>query len=207
MSVRSARSRAPDGNLFHCRSLQRLNEVRVRVADTDLAFPDGLAPDHAKRRGGWHRHANLLSLAVLGALMALAMTGLLAGGRTPERAADFATARLGVTVPKILRNGQFFEMRIDVAARSDIADLRVTLPPALWRDMTINTMIPAASEEAFADGAFDFGYGPLAAGKALSIKIDGQINPPLTLGTRGDVAIHDGDERIGAVPITIRVLP
>ncbi len=177
------------------------------MADSDLAYPDGLAPDHAEKRGGWHRHANLLPLLVLGALMALAMTGLLAGSRTPERAADFGTARLGVTVPEILRNGEFFEMGIHVAARERIADLQVTLPVALWRDMTINTMIPAPSEEASADGMLRFTYGELAAGTTLAIKIDGQINPPLTLGTKGDVTIYDGERRIGALPITIRVLP
>ena len=183
------------------------NEPGIDVPKTGLAFPDGLGPRNAEKRRGWRRRANLLSLLVLGALMALAMTGLLAGARTPERAADFGSARLGVTVPGILRNGEFFEMRVDVAARDAITDLRVAVPLTLWRDMTINTMMPAPSEEGFANGAFRFTYGKLDAGKTLAIKIDGQINPPLTLGTRGDVAIYDGDRRIGAVPITIRVLP
>lgn len=177
------------------------------MADTDLAYPDGLAPDHADKRGVWHRHASLVSLAVLGALMALAMSGVLAGARTGPRTADFAAARLSVTVPAILRNGEFFEMRIAVTAKTPIAKLRIALPPAIWRDMTINTMIPAASEEVFEDGEFRFDYGKLDAGKSLAIKVDGQINPPLTLGTRGAVALYDGDRRLGDAPITIRVLP
>ena len=173
----------------------------------ELPFPDGLDDGHAAERGGFQVHASLVSIVVLGALMALAMTGLLAGARTPPETVRAAAAELQVTMPRTLRNGEFFEMDVAVTARAPIADATIVLPPGLWRDMTINTMIPAASEEEFKDGAFRFRYGALKAGERLAVKIDGQINPPLTWGTRGAVTLYDGDRRLAELPVRIRVLP
>ena len=116
-------------------------------------------------------------------------------------------ATLTAAIPDRLRNGEFFEMRLRVAATRPIADATIAVPPGLWRDMTINSMVPAASEEAFKDGAYRFRYGALKAGETLEIKIDGQINPPLTVGTKGEVALYDGTTRIATLPVRIRVLP
>lgn len=171
------------------------------------SFPDGLGETHAAKRGGFHRHASLLSLLVLGALMTLALSGLLAGGKSHTALAAAPAATLGVTAPRILRNGEFFEIRVAVEANAPIADATIAVPPELWRDMTINSQIPAASEEEFKDGAFAFHYGPLKAGDRLEVKIDGQINPPLTLGTRGFVRLQDGDRPIVTAPVSIGVLP
>ena len=73
--------------------------------------------------------------------------------------------------------------------------------------MTINTMIPAASEESFKGGAYRFSYGALRAGETLVVKIDGQINPPLFAGTEGEIALFDGERRLGGMPLKIKVLP
>lgn len=173
----------------------------------DLDYPDGLRHVHAAPTGGLGAHANLLSILVLGALMAVAMTGLLAGDRTRVRDFEAAGARVTLSVPETLRNGEFFEMRLTLTATAPIADATIALPPALWRDMTINTMIPAAGEEEHKDGQFRFRYGALKPGEMLEIKIDGQINPPLTIGTAGEVALYDGGRRLGALPVAIRVLP
>src|SRR3546814_1697109 len=67
--------------------------------------------------------------------------------------------------------------------------------------MTVNTMIPAPAEESFEDGYFRFSYGPLDAGERLHVRIDGQINPPLFAGTRGEIAVFDGDRRVGSMPL------
>lgn len=173
----------------------------------DVAFPDGIDDRHARTPSGLIGHASLISLLVLGALMALAMSGALAGDRSATQTLAGPVARLEVTSPDRLRNGVFFETRIAVTARRDIADLVIAIPPGLWQDMTINTMIPAAAEETFADGRFRFSYGRLAAGDRLEVKFDGQINPPLTLGTRGEVALFDGERMIGRLPLSTTVLP
>src|SRR3546814_13021689 len=82
--------------------------------------------------------------------------------------------------------------------RSDAPAIEVS--PSLWRDMTINTMIPAPAEEFFEKGGYRFAYDRMPRGKRLLIKIDGQINPPLFAGTRGDIAVYDGERRLGAMP-------
>ena len=174
---------------------------------TDLRYPDGLAASHAAPRRGLHANAGLVSIVVLGALMLAALSGVLAGARSTARVVEAPAARIVVQTPERLRNGEFFETRLSVTARADIADATIAVPATLWRDMTINTMIPAAGEEAFQDGAFRFRYGPLKADDTLELKFDGQINPPLTLGTSGEFALYDGDRRLGAVPMRIRVLP
>lgn len=173
----------------------------------NLNYPDGLEASHAAPRGGLHSHASLVSIFVLGTLMALALSGLLAGGRTTPWAVDVPAARIVVQTPERLRNGEFFETRLSIVARTDIADATIAVPSSLWRDMTVNTMIPAPGKEEFKDGAFRFRYGALRAGDTLDVKIDGQINPPLTLGTTGEIALYDGDRRLGAVPLSIGVLP
>lgn len=174
---------------------------------SNLRYPDGLADGHARAPQGFRKVAPVFSLLVLCMLMALALSGVLAGGTTPVVRASFARADLAASIPERLRNGEFYEMRLTVTARQDIAKLRLAVTPTLWRDMTVNTMVPAAGEESFEDGAFTFDYGALRAGERFEIKIDGQINPPLTIGTRGTIALYDGDAQIGVLPVAIRVLP
>jgi hypothetical protein len=63
-----------------------------------------------------------------------------------------------------------------------------------WRDLTINTMMPAPSDETSEDGDYIFSYGPLKSGQKLTAKFDGQINPPLFAGTKGHLG-HTGTAR------------
>ena len=150
----------------------------------------------------WDRHASPISILVLGGLLLAAGLGFAGGQPSPPRTAD-----LGDAHPTIIRNGEFFETDITLTADVALGDAVVAVSPALWHDMTVNTMIPAPAEESFKDGRFHFSYGPLDAGDSLHIKIDGQINPPLFAGTRGDIAVFDGSRRIGAMPLRIKVLP
>ncbi|RYD42569.1 MAG: hypothetical protein EOP63_12535 [Sphingomonadales bacterium] len=155
----------------------------------------------------WDRHASPISIIVLGALLLAAALGFTGGQPSSPRTADLGDARLTVKTPTVIRNGEFFETDITLTANVPLGDAVVAVSPALWQDMTVNTMIPAPAEESFENGLFHFSYGPLAAGDTLRIKIDGQINPPLFAGTMGEIAILDGSRRIGAMPLRIRVLP
>ena len=170
-------------------------------------YPDGIGDEHAEKRTRLHRHANPLSVLILGALLLAALLGAFGGGKARPLALGGDVAALSVTTPRTLRNGEFFETRIGVTARADIAELVIAVPPELWRDMTINSMIPAASEESFKQDSFRFSYGPLRKGETIALKIDGQINPPLFAGTSGRIAVLDGERPIGAIPIDIVVLP
>lgn len=166
--------------------------------------PDGIATRNVEEHGGrW----NWVSLAVLGALMLAALIGAFGGGKSPVRVADGPVARFEIATPHTIRNGEFYEMRVRVDAKAPIAKAVLVVPVALWRDMTVNTMIPAASEEKAQGGAFRFDYGELKPGEILDLKFDGQINPALFAGTRGTIALADGERTLAEIPLNIRVLP
>lgn len=168
-------------------------------------YPDGIDPAHAESRGGgWRRWIAILLLATI---MLAALLGAFGGGKTRPVIVESDAARLEIRTPRVIRNGEFFETHIRAIAHAPVAKAVVAVDAGLWRDMTINTMIPAPSEESFKDGAFEFDYGPLKTGETLAIKIDGQINPPLFAGTRGRVALRDGERELAAVPLAITVLP
>lgn len=168
------------------------------------SYPDGIAPADADGHGS---RLNWISLAVLGAIMLAALLGAFGGGKARSMVADTPAAQLEVHTPRVLRNGTFFETRLRITARAPIADAVIIVPASLWRDMTINTMIPAPSEEKAEKGAFRFSYGAIETGGVLDIKVDGQINPPLFAGTHGTIELHDGERPIAAIPIEIMVLP
>ena len=155
----------------------------------------------------WNRHASPISILVLGAILLAAGLGLTGGQPSSPRTAQFGEAELTIKTPATIRNGEFFETDITIVASAPLGDVTIAVSPSLWRDMTINTMIPAPSEEKFEQGQFRFVYGPLDAGESLRVKIDGQINPPLFAGTSGEIGLIDGHRRIGSMPLQIRVLP
>jgi hypothetical protein len=177
-----------------------------RGADERLERPDGVG-EPIVRRGFWHHHASPITLLLLGTVLVLAFTGFAGGQPSPRSESNFGSAALSIKTPTIIRNGEFFETDIVIRAEAPIDDAVLAVDAGLWRDMTINTMIPAPADEEFKESAFRFSYGPLDAGETLRVKIDGQINPPLFAGTRGGIAIYDGERLIGRQPIRIRVLP
>lgn len=165
--------------------------------------PDGIAPASEQRGAS----LNWLSLAVLGAVMLAALLGLFGGGKARPLVAETTAARLEVATPRVIRNGEFFETRIRITAYEPLDEAVLVVPVSLWRDMTINTMIPAPAEEKADKGAFRFSYGALKPGEVLDIKVDGQINPPLFAGNAGSIELRDGERRLAAIPIEITVLP
>lgn len=112
-----------------------------------------------------------------------------------------------IKTPTILRNGHFFETVVRVTPKRPLTDLRLAVSSSLWRDMTINSMVPAPEKEESRSGLFLLSYGPADAGKPFEIKIDGQINPPLFLGTAGEMAVYDGDARLAGTRMRVAVRP
>lgn len=170
-------------------------------------FPDGIHDGHAQRGDGLRKIPNVLSLLVLGGIVASALLGIFGGGHAPRTTASGPVAVLTVETPHTLRSGIFFETRIWVTARAPIADAVIALPPALWHEQTINTAIPQADKEESKDGTFRFHYGKLAAHEALELKFDGQLNPPLFAGTEGSIALLDGERELARAPLHYRVWP
>jgi hypothetical protein len=170
-----------------------------------IATPDGIGEEHIRPMEDWRRHASPLSLAVFGVVILAGMTGLL--GHERDWRAESGGRSLAVHAPEITRNGEFLEMRVRVESEEPIDELGIGVEGALWEDMTVNTMIPAPTEELAEDGEFRFAFGPLEAGTAFDLKIDLQVNPDIVGGNQGAVTLYDGDMRLTAVEISMAVLP
>ncbi len=170
-----------------------------------MRAPDGIGEEHVRPVAGWRRHASPLALIVFGGVMLLGLTGLL--GREADWRAESNGARLEVHTSEILRNGEFFEMRVGVEADEPITELVIGFDAALWEDMTVNTMIPAATDESSEDGEFRFTFAELEAGTPFLMKIDLQVNPDIVAGNEGAVTLYDGEEPLAATDVTIAVLP
>ena len=168
------------------------------------AFPDGIEPRHTRPGAmGWR----FLPLLALGALLLLALSGALGGRPNPVVSARSPQADLAFKAPRILRNGEFFEMRVTATARRPIASPVLAVSATYLHDLTINSFIPAASNEGFEDGMFVFEFEPLPAGESLEIKLDGQVNPPLVGVNAGTLQLRDGDRVLATLRPQLRVLP
>ena len=168
-------------------------------------YPEGISERH--KSGDSNRHVIWWRVGLIGLILVAALVGLLGGAPAPTRQATNAAATLTVTTPQRLRNGVLFETRVSAMARRPIADAVIAIPAGMWRDMTINSMIPAPAEEEFVDGEFRFHYGPLGAGETLTLKVDGQVNPPRYGGGSGRMRLLDGEAELAALPLSLKVIP
>jgi hypothetical protein len=170
-----------------------------------MARPDGIDERHIQPVDGWQRHASPLSLVVFAAVIVLALSGML--GHEREWNTQSGGAALTVHMPQLIRNGEFFEMRIGVESDEPITELVVGIDQAIWEDMTVNTLIPAATDESSADGEFRFTFAEQPAGTPFLLKIDAQVNPDILGGNAGTVTVYDGDEALVEAAVDIGVLP
>jgi hypothetical protein len=168
-------------------------------------YPDGIGEEHERPVEGWRRHASPLGLVVFGAVIALALTGLL--GHERDWRADANGATLQIHAPETTRSGEFLEMRIRVTSAEPIGELVIGVEGSLWEDLTVNTLIPAATEEESADGEFLFVFAPLAPDTAFDLKVDLQVNPDIVGGNDGLVTVYDGEQALVGTRISIMVLP
>jgi hypothetical protein len=178
-----------------------MTNAQERTSDV----PDGIAEEHIRSPGGWRRHASPLSLAIFGVVIIAGLAGLL--GHERDWVAESGGRTLTVHAPEVIRNGEFFEIRITVESEEPIDELAIGVDASLWEDMTVNTMIPAATEEVAEAGEFLFTFGPLEAGTTFDLKVDLQVNPDIVGGNDGAVTLYDGEESLQAVDVSIAVLP
>lgn len=170
-------------------------------------FPDGIDADDVRPRRAFPGHASPFSLLLLGGILLLAVLGWAGGQPNGIFTEDTESVRLKMSWPAIARNGVVFETRIHVEPKRPVGNLVVGFSSSLWKDISINTMIPTASEEEGRGGLFRFHYGPVKANEAVGIKIDGQINPPLFGGTQGHIIIFDDDVELARLPLAMKVRP
>ena len=169
-----------------------------------IAWPDGVEDRHTQASPRT-RYAGLPSLALLILVMLLALLGL--AGRESTVEADVSGVRLEWHAPTVIRNGEFFEMRIAVESSQPIERLVLGVDASVWEDFTVNTFIPSAEAETSRDDEFRFDFGSLEAGTSLLVKVDAQINPDTLGGNAGTVTVYDGQEALVSLPVHIEVLP
>jgi len=174
--------------------------------DMPTNAPQGINDDHITGHR-WKRHASPGSVLLLSALLIAAALGYFGGQPHPPRTIARPAATINMEFPEVLRNGQFFEMRAKIRTKQDFTDLRVGISTAYWHDLTINSMVPAPEKETTENGEYRFSFGPVKAGEEIVIKIDGQINPSMFAGTRGQITLLDGDKILSAAPVELSVLP
>ncbi len=167
--------------------------------------PDGIDDRHARAADGRRQHAGPLSLVVFGVVLAMGVSGLL--GREADWRATANGVSLAVHASQIIRSGEIFEMRISVVSDRPLAELTIGVDEGLWEDMTVNTMIPGAAEEASADGEFRFTFAELEADTEFVLKVDIQVNPDIVAGNVGAVTVYDGDQVLATTEVGITVLP
>ena len=167
--------------------------------------PDGITDDHVRPIQGWRRRASPLSLVAFGVIVAVALSGWL--GRERTWSAEGERASLEVHAPEIIRNGEFLELRVRLIADRPIEELVIGIEESLWEDVTVNTMIPAAAEEASQDGETRFTFAELPAGASFLFKVDMQINPDILGGNAGTLTAYDGEAELVATDLSITVLP
>lgn len=172
---------------------------------TETGFPDGISDDNVRPVEDWRRRASPLSLVAFGVVVALAMSGWL--GRERTWSAEGEGTSLEVHTPEIIRNGEFLEMRVRVSSETPITELVIGIEESLWEDVTVNTMIPAATDEASEDGEVRLTFAEVPAGAAFLFKVDMQINPDILGGNEGTLTVYDGETELVATDISITVLP
>lgn len=177
----------------------------MEAGSNDL--PDGIEGRHIAPVQGIRAHASPLAFIILGAMLAVAATGMLGGAPAPVTIANAPAAVLQLKIARPLRSGLFFETHIRVTARQAIAKPVIGVDASLWRDLTINSQVPAPAEETFKQGQYRFEYAALKAGETLEVKIDGQTNPPLIGRLAGNVTVLDGEAPLAQTHVAIPVLP
>jgi hypothetical protein len=168
-------------------------------------LPDGIRDEYVQLSGRLRRHANPIGVVLLGLVLMGAVLGV--AGREVTRSATGGGAELRWEAPEVIRNGEFFEMRVFVTSADRIGDLGVGIPAALWKDITINTMFPAATEELSEDGELRFMFGALDAGVDFHLKVDAQINPDIIGSNEGTIRLYDADDELLELPVKLEVRP
>ena len=170
---------------------------------TEREWPDGVEKRHAGPPG--RLHALPIGIVVLSLVMLVGLLGF--AGREETLSASGGGVRLEWHAPVLIRNGEFLEIRIRLDTDGAIARPVLGVASSLWEDITVNTFIPAATDESSVDGEFRFEFARLDARSSLFIKIDGQINPDILGGNAGTVTVYDGHEALVSLPIRMEVLP
>jgi len=172
----------------------------------DLPRPGGIEHKHIHEARGSIFRRWPFGLGGLAIVLAPAFFGMY--GSDTRLVGAGSGVQLEVEGPGRARNGEFFELVLDVEALRDVQDLVVLVGADLLRDVTVNTVLPDPSEYGFRNGSYEFHFGRLASGASLKVKLDAQINPGHTpSANEATIAVADGESVLAKVFYVMEVLP
>ena len=162
-----------------------------------------LPPDSGARGLAARRAA----MCVLAAVVALALLNVFGQQPSTSRAATGA-ATLVVSAPTTVRGGLLFQGRIQIVANRTITDPQIVLSRGWFEGMQVNTIEPAATDEAPAAGRrVALTYGRLEPGDVMTVWIELQVDPDNPGRRPLDVELRDGGRPVAAVAHDITILP
>jgi hypothetical protein len=164
---------------------------------------------HEQPRDGRGRGllARRVTISVLALVVVLALLNVFGQQPTVSRAAG-TRATLELSAPHAVRGGLLFQGRIEVVALGTITDPQLVLARGWFEGMQVNTIEPAATDEAPAGGRrVALTYGRLEAGDAMTVWIQLQVDPANPGRRPLDVELRDGGRPIATVHRDITVIP
>jgi hypothetical protein len=144
-----------------------------------------------------------------GVVLLVILLGLLNvfGQRPTNTLAATSAAELHVFAPARLRGGLYYEGRITVDAKEDIAKATLVLDSGWTEQMQINTIGPSPIGESSRDGRLTLEFGHVPAGEKLVAWLQFQVNPT-NIGRRSqDVALYDDTTLLATADRTVTIFP
>jgi len=167
------------------------------------AFADLAQDPRSQHRGVWARR---IVIALFCAFTALALAGRF--GQEAERSeATSPAADLQLTAPRVVRGGLFFQSRLEVRARREIAFPRIVLDDGWLEGMQVNSIEPAPASESSRDGRVVLSYDKLAAGDRLRVWLQFEVDPTSAGHRPYGVELDDAGTRVVRLSPSLRVLP
>jgi hypothetical protein len=163
------------------------------VADT--AIRDEYRDIQGRRTEPWIRRTFVL---LFFAVVVIALAGVF-GQETKHTTVQAPAASLTLSSPTRVRGGLYFQTKIKVIARQNLAKPKIVLDDGFFDGLTLNTSEPQASQEINRNGRIAFDYDTLGAGQQLTLWLQYQVNP-VTVGSRTQrVELDDGDTVVATI--------
>lgn len=157
-------------------------------------------------QGTGARHASVLSLLLLGAVVGLGLAGVF-GNQVANVSLAGQAVQAWVQVPARVRAGQVLETRIQLLAKDHIGELALGVEPSLWRELTTTAIVPQPSAQRFEAGRVVLVFGRVERGTTWVLQVSQQVNPGLTGRNRGRLVLLDGQRELARAQLTLEVLP
>jgi hypothetical protein len=174
--------------------MAEIPDTIVLKRDRDLA---------GRRNEIWVRRGLFALLCVVPVLALLNVFGQRPSGSD----AAVTAARLHVYAPARLRGGLPFEARFRITAAQEIKKAILILDPGWLEGMTVNTIEPAPTSEASANGRLSLDLGHIPRGHSYLLFMQFQVNAT-NVGRRSqNLRLYDGSRKLLELHRTITVFP